>query len=1237
MTTTDSGESKDMQIQDNYKEENELGSSPEGFDLDLNTESEDIKAPQTKLFSEETKMYDVDDDDSSEASLDSNAEGDQVRCRICHSSSGVLYRPCACNGSIAHIHQDCLLQWLSMKNVRECEVCHTTYEFTPIYSADAPGRTNVFDVAHWMVEKALSLYPRMIRCMLVLASWLLLVPLITAWIWKLCFVASLSDLIKLGDFTSDHVWRSLQSGVVICAVVLMVTVVVATFRELMREEHHLAAGQAAAQGEALFPEEDVFFEGEDPALQEAVDDVPFSTWIGFTGPIKYFFVHITSVILYNSVFLVIAVFIPSQVGRILLSSLHIDTDAFARWIFDRIGDALQAGILGDAYTPTPERFAAMYDTFPVKDGALLGCGYLILMAIAMIWGPLSAFFRLNDLPLVGFIYGLLRYVLTGFKFGALVGFELGVFPVYLGWILDLLVLDLVDSTWEARKKFFHDAPLTSVAMHWFLGINFILYVSFVASLLRRTIKRRILSRFLRYPDDPDFQPFHDFIYVPLHKHCKRLCVSGLLYTLLVVLCVHVPAKIFTKLFPSVAPLRWRFMEGSEIPVDLLLFHFAIPAIMGHVDLRGICLEAVKGWFIFISNVLGIDSYLLRDELLRETGEGEQEEIIEEGKWDEGDIGDENDVKLVNMEVDGEDHVGVKKSAMESFPSEGNVEAAFKIEQKFDEEHIDLRDTKHTEETGFRDTKHADDVQNLDAERCRGLGKVNHGADFSRESADKEFTGDNIIDSQMPDGTELKGRSPTKSPSIEKKEESVKNNRDPLDHETISTADVDCQTGKQNKGSAILSPNTGTLSSEVPETKLTHEPSSLGDNDKPAEEKTIGEELEARIEHKDATFPRSTHTEEKSGAATIPRFTLRIFMLILSSWGMHTLVLCACILVPVVLGRLLLRGINTTLARHDLYAVVVGLYAYLGAIIAGSRLARYLQRHDIYEGLALAVKWMFVGLRYVVLSFFVLGVLPLLIGILFDLTIMIPLRTSPDESPRIYPERDWVMGIIFLKVWFQLLVSGIVGDNDVKAAVQQILNEGPENINLFETMRLAVFPYLHKLLMHICLPYALSSGLVPISLKILRRIILSSQEGSVHSIAIWIADIIKILQPDFDLTSSSEDAFRVELWCTSHYFFRFAFLALILSEVTAVFAGFAGECYATLKQSMFEERYLIGKQLRNFGENVGTELEARPKSPESKDALVSDTKSNGDDSRLEINEPTPGVDDQMSYSSLETKT
>lgn len=46
-------------------------------------------------------------------------------CRICRTSAEVespLYFPCACNGSIKFVHEECLLQWLNHSHAHQCEV-----------------------------------------------------------------------------------------------------------------------------------------------------------------------------------------------------------------------------------------------------------------------------------------------------------------------------------------------------------------------------------------------------------------------------------------------------------------------------------------------------------------------------------------------------------------------------------------------------------------------------------------------------------------------------------------------------------------------------------------------------------------------------------------------------------------------------------------------------------------------------------------------------------------------------------------------------------------------------------------------------------------------------------------------------------------------------------------------------------------------------------------------------------
>ena len=48
------------------------------------------------------------------------------------------------------------------------------------------------------------------------------------------------------------------------------------------------------------------------------------------------------------------------------------------------------------------------------------------------------------------------------------------------------------------------------------------------------------------------------------------------------------------------------------------------------------------------------------------------------------------------------------------------------------------------------------------------------------------------------------------------------------------------------------------------------------------------------------------------------------------------------------------------------------------------------------------------------------VIPVLIGLLFELLVVIPLRVPVDESPVFLLYQDWALGLVFLKIWTRLV-------------------------------------------------------------------------------------------------------------------------------------------------------------------------------------------------------------------------
>ena len=80
---------------------------------------------------------------------------DENLCRICGDGDGdgePLFHPCKCTGSIRHIHEVCLVKWLSIRSTGrsdssnsfsfdtlegvKCELCGHSFQFSPEYSSD---------------------------------------------------------------------------------------------------------------------------------------------------------------------------------------------------------------------------------------------------------------------------------------------------------------------------------------------------------------------------------------------------------------------------------------------------------------------------------------------------------------------------------------------------------------------------------------------------------------------------------------------------------------------------------------------------------------------------------------------------------------------------------------------------------------------------------------------------------------------------------------------------------------------------------------------------------------------------------------------------------------------------------------------------------------------------------------------------------------------------------------------
>ena len=131
---------------------------------------------------------------------------DSPCCRICHESQDddptrPLFHPCKCKGSLSFVHQDCLVTWLSLKPhshahshggtspAARCEVCNFTFTFDDEWEAEAPAAPSVTDL---LADVLSSLY----------------------WLWQLLLaVVSLRQAIVLTCLPlCPHLWHQLTAA-----------------------------------------------------------------------------------------------------------------------------------------------------------------------------------------------------------------------------------------------------------------------------------------------------------------------------------------------------------------------------------------------------------------------------------------------------------------------------------------------------------------------------------------------------------------------------------------------------------------------------------------------------------------------------------------------------------------------------------------------------------------------------------------------------------------------------------------------------------------------------------------------------------------------------------------------------------------------------------------------------------------------------------------------------------------
>ncbi|AWP04612.1 putative E3 ubiquitin-protein ligase MARCH6-like [Scophthalmus maximus] len=206
------------------------------------------------------------------------------------------------------------------------------------------------------------------------------------------------------------------------------------------------------------------------------------------------------------------------------------------------------------------------------------------------------------------------------------------------------------------------------------------------------------------------------------------------------------------------------------------------------------------------------------------------------------------------------------------------------------------------------------------------------------------------------------------------------------------------------------------------------------------------------------------------------FPLRIILLVVFMCVTLLLASFICLTLPVSVGRWLMSFWMGSAMVHELYTAASGLYVCWLSIRAATVMLSWMPQGRTVIMLKVQ-EWTLMILKTVVVAVQLAGVIPLLLGLLFELVIVAPLRVPLDQTPLFYPWQDWALGVLHAKIIAAITLMG--PQWWLKTVIEQVYANGIRNIDLYFIMRRLAAPVICVLLLSLCVPYTISGGITPL--------------------------------------------------------------------------------------------------------------------------------------------------------------
>jgi len=175
----------------------------------------------------------------------------------------------------------------------------------------------------------------------------------------------------------------------------------------------------------------------------------------------------------------------------------------------------------------------------------------------------------------------------------------------------------------------------------------------------------------------------------------------------------------------------------------------------------------------------------------------------------------------------------------------------------------------------------------------------------------------------------------------------------------------------------------------------------------------------------------------------------------------------------------------------------------------------------------------------------LGVIPFLIGIFFELSILLPIRVPINESPNFFVYHDWAFGLLYLKVWFRITMLETFPVNPWKQKFEKVKTNGIVGVNVTEVVHDIIAPIMFPLLLMLAIPYFIIHGFLPIFLS-----------------SVYVKSVC----------------------------FRFSYLVIISGYIIYEGGTMIFSWFPKFRQAIIDDKYLIGHKLHNFGDHIQNDVQ-----------------------------------------------